>query len=574
MRYLALACDYDGTIAADGRVDRATLDALQRVKDSGRRLLLVTGRELDDLLGVFPEAGMFDRIVAENGALVYNPATRKERLIGEPPPPGFLRALERRGVSCTAGRVIVASEEPHKLSIIETIREMELELQVVFNRGSVMVLPSGVNKAVGLQAALDEIGLSPHNVAGVGDAENDHAFLSAVEAAVAVANALPALRERADLVTEGSCGQGVVELAELLLESDLGEIEPRLGRHRLRVGETGAGEQVDLPPHGAAVLLAGPSESGKSTLAATFLERLVEARRQFCIVDPEGDYTAFDGVASLGTPERPPAPAEALEFLARPNQSISLNLIGLASDERPPFFESLLPRLLDLRATTGRPHWLILDEAHHVVPRSRHSEALPPHGLENTLLVTMRPETIATEILMGVGYLVGVGENAAEALLAFYQATRAPAPALSRLDLPRGEAVLLRAGDPGTEPVTFRVDVPRSERRRHRRKYAEGQLAAESSFYFRGPSGRLNLRASNLSLFLHLAEGVDEETWLHHLRQGDYSRWFRENIKDETLAQAAEEIEKSDTVTAEESRERIKRAIEERYTLPLDSGGD
>lgn len=572
MRYLALACDYDGTIATDGRVDRATLDALQRVKDSGRRLLLVTGRELNDLLGVFPEAGMFDRIVAENGALVYNPATRKERLLGEPPPPDFVRALERKGVPHSTGRVLVGSWEPHEVSIVETIREMALELQVIFNKGSVMVLPSGVNKAVGLQAALDEIGLSPHNVVGVGDAENDHAFLSAVEAAVAVANALPALKERADLVTSGSCGQGVVELTERLLESDLREIDPRLARHRLRLGETAKGEQVDLPPHGAAVLLAGPSESGKSTLAATFLERLVEARRQFCIIDPEGDYTTFEGAASLGTPERPPTPAEALEFLAKPNESISLNLIGLAADERPPFFESLLPRLFDLRATTGRPHWLILDEAHHVVPRARHSEALPDRGLENTLLVTMRPETIATEVLMGVGYLVGVGEDAAECLLPFYQVTRASAPPLPRLDLPRGEAVLLRAGDPGTGPVTFRVDVPLGERRRHRRKYAEGQLAAESSFYFRGPSGKLNLRAPNLSLFIHLADGVDDETWLHHLRQRDYSKWFRGNIKDETLAQAAEEIEESDSITAAESRERIRQAIEERYTLPLDAG--
>ena len=46
MHYLALASDYDGTLATDGRVDNATIAALERLRDSGRRLLLVTGREL------------------------------------------------------------------------------------------------------------------------------------------------------------------------------------------------------------------------------------------------------------------------------------------------------------------------------------------------------------------------------------------------------------------------------------------------------------------------------------------------------------------------------------------------
>jgi hypothetical protein len=40
------------------------------------------------------------------------------------------------------------------------------------------------------------------------------------------------------------------------------------------------------------------------------------------------------------------------------------------------------------------------------------------------------------------------------------------------------------------------------------------------SRYFRGPEGRLNLRAKNLALFLQIAEGIDDSTWLHHLRAG------------------------------------------------------
>jgi hypothetical protein len=100
------------------------------------------------------------------------------------------------------------------------------------------------------------------------------------------------------------------------------------------------------------------------------------------------------------------------------------------------------------------------------------------------------------------------------------------------------------------------------------RKYAAGELAEDRSFYFRGPQGKLNLRAQNLALFLQMAEGVDEETWLHHLRRGDYSRWFREAIKDEDLAAEAERIESLTGPAARESRSLIRAAIEERYTAP------
>ena len=130
--------------------------------------------------------------------------------------------------------MIVATSHPHENTVLETIRDLGLELQVIFNKGAVMVLPSGVNKATGLSAALDELGLSPHNVVGIGDAENDHAFLSLCECAVAVANALPILQERADWVTQREHGGGVIECINQLLASDLRELEPQLARHASR----------------------------------------------------------------------------------------------------------------------------------------------------------------------------------------------------------------------------------------------------------------------------------------------------------------------------------------------------
>jgi hypothetical protein len=222
MRYLALACDYDGTLASDGRVHEETVAALERLRDSGRKLILVTGRQLDDLLEVFPHVNLFEQVVAENGALLYQSATGEEKLLGELPPEEFIKVLHERGVEpVSVGRVIVATWHPHEDAVLEVIRQLGLELQVILNKGAVMILPSCVNKASGLSAALSEMKLAPDNVVGVGDAENDRALLSLCGCGVAVANALPTLKERADFVTKGERGAGVVELIDMLIASDL-----------------------------------------------------------------------------------------------------------------------------------------------------------------------------------------------------------------------------------------------------------------------------------------------------------------------------------------------------------------
>jgi hydroxymethylpyrimidine pyrophosphatase-like HAD family hydrolase len=239
MRYLALASDYDGTLAHDGVVDDATLDALERLNHSGRKLILVTGRELQDLESVFPHLDLCARVIAENGAVLYNPSTREKRVLAERPPDTFLNELRKAGVSnMSVGDVIVATWHPHEQQAIEIIRKTGLELQIIFNKEAVMILPSGVNKMSGLCCALEELKLSRHNVVGVGDAENDHAFLDSCECAVAVANAIPALKERADIVTQGARGAGVTELINKLVEDDLAEGASKLTRQWICLGKS------------------------------------------------------------------------------------------------------------------------------------------------------------------------------------------------------------------------------------------------------------------------------------------------------------------------------------------------
>jgi hypothetical protein len=117
------------------------------------------------------------------------------------------------------------------------------------------------------------------------------------------------------------------------------------------------------------------------------------------------------------------------------------------------------------------------------------------------------------------------------------------------------------------EGLLLTVLPPKVVRRRHVRKYAQGQLAEEDSFYFEGPGRRLRLRAENLMRFIEIGAGVDDDTWMHHLRCHDYSRWFREKIKDEELAAVATRIEETASGAAA-SREAMRSEIEQRYTTP------
>jgi hydroxymethylpyrimidine pyrophosphatase-like HAD family hydrolase len=224
----ALATDYDGTLAWHSMVEYSTCTALQKFKDSGRKLILVTGRELHELYSIFSSARIFDRIVAENGGLLVDPATNHTQVLGPEPPQQFVYRLREQGVHpLSVGHSIVATQETYSSVVQEAIDDLKLEWQIIPNKGALMVLPRNVDKASGLKVALRELALSPDEVAGVGDAENDHAFLNICGWSVAVSNALESLKARADIVTQASRGGGVEELINAVLENKL---PPRVTR--------------------------------------------------------------------------------------------------------------------------------------------------------------------------------------------------------------------------------------------------------------------------------------------------------------------------------------------------------
>jgi len=572
MRYLALCTDYDGTIAHHGRVDKPTIAALEDLRASGRKLVLVTGREMQDLQTVFDRLDLFEIVVAENGALLYWPATREERPLVEAPSERFVEELKRRGVErISVGRCIVATWQPYEKVVLETIRDLGLELQVIFNKGAVMVLPGGMNKAAGLKAALNHLDVSTHNTVGVGDAENDHAFLSICECAAAVGNALPAVKETADIVLKADHGAGVTELIREILADDLASRASLLGRHEILLGEDDKGSDLTLPPYGVSALIVGTSGGGKSTLTTGLIERLNAKGYGFCVIDPEGDYDVLEGAAVLGSPDRAPSVDECMQLLAKPGQNVVINLVGLEFSDRPAFFMTLFARIRDLRAKTGRPHWLVVDEVHHVLPADwKPAELNLPQELDGVLMISVGPSAVSATALGLVETVIVIGEKPAEMLREFAQANGKPAPASPLDKIPQGEALIWhkRAAAP---PRHFVIEPSTTERRRHVRKYAEGSLPEDRSFYFRGPDKKLNLRAQNLIVFTDLADGVDADTWLYHWQRGDVSGWLRRCVKDEELTDQVRALEKELRDDADVSRKAVRELIERKYTLPAEN---
>jgi HAD superfamily hydrolase (TIGR01484 family) len=233
MNFLALATDYDGTLARDGVAPQSTVAALEKLRASGRKLLLVTGRLLEDMLEVFPSYSLFEWIVAENGALLYSPASGEMRLLAESVPAGFAEALRGRRIpEVSVGRAIVATWRPHEREVLQTLAEMKISRQIIYNKHAVMVLPEGVDKASGLMAALKVIKIPARNVVAVGDAENDLPMLEQCGCGVAVSNALDSVKTKADVVTTADHGAGVEELINHLLDDDLASLASPGGWHK------------------------------------------------------------------------------------------------------------------------------------------------------------------------------------------------------------------------------------------------------------------------------------------------------------------------------------------------------
>jgi hydroxymethylpyrimidine pyrophosphatase-like HAD family hydrolase len=404
MRYVALAAGFDGTLARDGRCDERCIDVLKALSATGRKLILVTARELRQLLEIFPEARIFDYVVAENGAVMHRPATRQSEILAQAPPEILLQELRRRHVTpLSVGSSIITTVRAHEQEINDALHKLKLDFQLVTNPGALMMLPAGVNKASGVRAALKELGISRHNLVAIGDGENDLALFEFAEHAVAVQNADPLVQRVADRTTQGAYCEGFLELAHDLMENDLADAVPR---NKVVLGLKEDMQEVNLTPGRDSVLVCGPNGSGKAAICNRLLDQFLDQSYQCCVIGAElsGSYPA--GMSVFGDSHEAPRLIDILGALEQPGTSVAVNLAALPMDTRPVFLDALLMQLLSLHDRLGRPHAVFIHQAHYFLAGNSAVAAAARLSEVTMVYASAEPERLPMQVLSSVKLIV------------------------------------------------------------------------------------------------------------------------------------------------------------------------
>ncbi|MFN8546038.1 MAG: HAD hydrolase family protein [Candidatus Binatia bacterium] len=566
-----LACDFDGTGASAGSLAPEVAGVLELARAAGIVSLLVTGRVLEDLQVAAVEFSAFDAVVAENGAVVWFPESGRRIQLGAPPPESLLGELRQRGVPFHAGAVVVGTWDRHTADLLGLVRKLGIDGQLVFNREALMLLPSWVNKAVGVRRALEEIGRSERNMIAFGDAENDTPLLAAAEIGVTPRGAVPTVIADDRLTQPGPAG--VAEYVARLLK--LGCVLPTPARHVVVLGETADGAPAALPASGTSVLISGDPRMGKSWLGGLLAERLLELGYRLCVVDPEGDHFSLaqrPSVLALGQSVPLPAAGEVAGLLAGKPLSVVVSLAAFDHDAKVRYVAELLRELARVRAATGIPQWTIVDEAHyffHETAPSRHDFAV---GTGNLVLVTYRPSLIAPSLYASIDAHLVTRTTIEEERYFVSSLLRSRGPeglgahdALAGI-APRQAGLLSQTSD-GPRWQVFTPGDRVTLHAHHQRKYADNPLPEELAFRFLRVDGGPPLVARNVTDFYSAVAQVPIASLRHHLLGGDFSRWASGVLGDAELARGLAKLEQTARSGATPSRDEILEHVRDRYLV-------
>ena len=569
-----IACDFDGTGATDGKPAPELYAALGEARAQGMTTLLVTGRVLEDVERACQEISPFDAVVAENGAVIYLCGLGRTIQLGRPPPEHFLGELRAHGVPFHTGAVVVGTWEQHAGDLLDLIRRFGVDGQLVFNRAAVMLLPSGINKAVGIHRALDELGRSERNLIAFGDAENDIPMMVEAEIAVAARGAVPALSALSDDWLTQPGGAGVAVYIRKILKR--GGFAPTPARRTVRVGSAADGVEVALPTSGINLVISGDPRSGKSWIAGLLAEQLIEQGYRICIIDPEGDYAQMgqrSKIVTLGLDLALPSPQVTVRLLATEPLSIVLSLASLTPREQLAYVDQLLAALQEERKATGIPNWVLIDEAHYFFQPASPCLKYLQSRTGNFCLVTYRPSLLPSDVYEAIGAHIITMTRVEEERYFITKVLQAHGPrglaahaALDSVVFPRAGLLLT---DDAVNP--WRVFEPAERVTRHAhhfRKYADTRLSEDKAFRFVNTDAPMI--AHNMREFYQAIYEAPLASLRHHLGSGDFSRWVNDVLGDQQLARGLRKLERTTPAGATPDRVEILAHISDHYLIQED----
>jgi hypothetical protein len=487
--------------------------------------------------------------VAENGGVLCTDHTH--RALTAPIPHELEGALDGRGIIARHGEVLVACSAADEIIVLEEVRHLELECQLIRNRGELMVLPAGVSKGTGLLAALGELGVSHHNTIAIGDAENDHSLLEVAEVGAAVANAVPSLKEQADIVFDRGDGNDVISLLHSELLAGRARLHP--SRWDITIGVDDQGQPVTLPGSQVNVLITGGTGDGKSFVSGLIAEQLIDLDYSLVVVDPEGDHIglgALRGVIVVGGDHHLPPAAAVVPLLHHRYASVVVDLSSLDRDRHPAYLRALGAEIEAHRRATGLPQWIILDEAHRSVGRSNGTISVFDPAVKGHCLVTWQPDDLSANALASIDTVLALtNPRPANAIVDITAAIAdVPRSTVARLlGRPTGQIVVARR-DVSGDPILVQPASRATTHFRHEHKYASNGTDAAHRFYFRDDADQLTgMTASNLAELETAVATCGRPVLRHHCPHHDFSRWINDIFHDKPLSDTVRRLEETIT---------------------------
>ena len=579
MHILMIATDFDGTISQGDQLDPQVGRVLRHWRETGRFTVLVSGRSFEFLRDLQEREQAFDLIVAENGAVLYDPHTDEMRLPFGEMPNDLLDMLVELGVPLWRGVAIAGTTLPYDDAVWVASRELGFAVHVETNRNEVMLLPPGASKGAGLLNLLEIKGLSPRNLLAIGDAENDHSLLQVAEVRVAVANAVEGLKRIADYASPEPGPAGVAAFIERYLLDGRAFDFPVRGAHHFCL-DTAA--EIHLNAYDLVdrdILIAGGSGCRKSWLASRLADGLVDGGYQFLGLDPVGDLHSLSRHASclcLGRDEPPPM-SLVVQLLTETNLSLVLDLSHMPTPQEQVLYTTgLLRRVVEVYRRFGKPHWLLIDEAQDLLSGQDNPARLPllrDSRVPGVCLVTWRPSCLEGALLDKIdGFFLTRHRLRHEVkCLSGLLANRGldVTGLAERLDgLGEGQALVWGLGPSPHDaliPLRFGTGPRVFPSMHHLHQYLEQGVPPARQFYFREETGR-TLPAGNLGELIDRVRTLDLAVVTFHFQRGDFSRWVRDVLHDEILARWLDRLRIVD-LSGEELRLAFLEALERRYRI-------